>query len=85
MNNTFYNKYATDFRAALTAVGLSYRFLPDNTHGVLQDIGFSIVEAHSILDLSLRAGLFSIPKLVRNLFLTKLAEGYTLYILSPRI
>ena len=83
MNETFYSKYAKDFRAALASVNLSYRYLRNDYPKFLQNLGFSIVEAHSIIDLSIQVGLFSVPKIIRKLFLAKLAEGYTLYILRP--
>jgi O-methyltransferase involved in polyketide biosynthesis len=83
MSKLFYSKYAKDFVSALASVDLSYRFLRNDYAHYLQNVGYSTVEALSILDLSIKAGLFSVPKVFRKLFLRKLAEGYTLYILKP--
>jgi methyltransferase (TIGR00027 family) len=81
MNATFYNKYAKDFRNVINSIGLHYQFLRDDTTRFLSELKFTIEESHSIVDLTIKQGMRNVPKLIRNLFLRKLFEGYTLYIL----
>ena len=83
MNEHFYNKYAVEFRHSLESVGLRYRFLEKFPQEYFERNGWQVKRNLSIPGLAFGAGLIKIPKIIRNLFLKKLLEGYKLYFLVP--